>query len=99
MYATGQRNRLGNSNQAESQKGSNNAGGDNQTVYELAMQVLWTKINLNIEILMARNVPSYEIVYLKHMPTTYRILPRLIDFLISYVNNLEPIQVEKSMGF
>jgi len=37
MYGTGQRNRLGNTNQVESRKGNNNADGDMQTLYALAM--------------------------------------------------------------
>jgi hypothetical protein len=34
MYGAGQGNRLENTNQAESQKGSNDASGDVQTLYE-----------------------------------------------------------------
>jgi hypothetical protein len=65
----------------------------------LTMEVLYTKVEMNIEILMARNIPSCNIAYLEPKPTMYRVLPCLMAFLISYVNNLEPTKAEKSMGF
>lgn len=85
-YGAGQGSRLGN----------NNVGGDVQTLYESTVQVPCTKVNLNVEIPVARNIPSDNAAHLEPKST---VLLRPSAFPIIHAASLELTQAEKSVGF
>ena len=86
MYGAGRGSRLGN----------NNVGGDVQALYESTAQVPCSKVNLNVEIPAARNIPSYNVAHLEPKLTVL-LHPRA--FPIIHANSLEVTQAEKNVGF